>query len=64
MGNENQKQNPKNTQINGIVRISTAPKPPEEIENRLQELDDKRFDPFVTVGGRFGNMIFPMDNND
>ena len=48
----------------GIVKIKTNPKSPEEIEKAIQEMYEKRFDPFVITGGRLGNMTFPIDKDD
>lgn len=64
MENENQKQNLKKNHTSGIVRITPVTKSPEEIEKILQEIHEERFNPFVTVGGRLGNMVFPMDKDD
>lgn len=60
---ENQNKNVIISHYNGIVRIDSVPKLPEEIEKTLQELEDRRFDPFVTVSGRMGNIIMPMEQD-
>ena len=64
MENFNENKKVKTFYGSGIVKIPSFPKSPEEIQKALQDIDDKRFDAFVTVGGRLGNMVFPMDPED